>query len=264
MAAALHPSSQPQHGSPEPPPGGVAQAASGGGAPRGRGAAEGVPRDAAAHDRGSGRRDADHGVDPRAPKAHPRAPNPLAVGGFHRWYIGDMAIDSISPVMSASPLTSLSRPPETTPSARETAAQENDARRNAEAVSGASPAAFPAQAPDQRPRPRADRHAGPGGGHRRTRRDPSARPRRRSRAPRRALDTSTALRTASEAYQSEAAARDTIAQQQQETAPPASTSWPDGRTALQRTPSLPHGTSPSASGPSSRAVQRARADGGRH
>jgi hypothetical protein len=52
-----------------------------------------------------------------------------------------MAIDAISPVMSAAPLTTLSRPPETTPRAQESAAQENDARRIAESVSGASPAA---------------------------------------------------------------------------------------------------------------------------
>ena len=35
-----------------------------------------------------------------------------------------------------------SRPPETTPDARESAAQENDARRTAEAVSGAAPASI--------------------------------------------------------------------------------------------------------------------------
>jgi hypothetical protein len=54
-----------------------------------------------------------------------------------------MAIDSISAsssIMSPSALTRMSRPPETTPDAREAAAQENEARRNAEAVQGAAPA----------------------------------------------------------------------------------------------------------------------------
>jgi hypothetical protein len=123
-----------------------------------------------------------------------------------------MAIDSISPVMSASPLTSLSRPPETTPNARETAAQENDARRNAEAVSGASPAALA----------RPDQNAGPAQSGTRaevvatpdtegTLREASSQIARASSGP----ESSTALRSASEAYQSEAAARDTIARQQQ-------------------------------------------------
>jgi hypothetical protein len=54
-----------------------------------------------------------------------------------------MPVDSISPaspIMSASAMQNVSRPPETTPDARESAAQENDARRTAEAVSGAAPA----------------------------------------------------------------------------------------------------------------------------
>jgi hypothetical protein len=54
-----------------------------------------------------------------------------------------MAADSISsaaPIMAASVMQYRSRPPETTPDARESAAQENDARRTAEAVSGAAPA----------------------------------------------------------------------------------------------------------------------------
>ena len=128
-----------------------------------------------------------------------------------------MAIDSISPVMSASPLTSLSRPPETTPNARETAAQENDARRNAEAVSGASPAAL--ARPEQNAGPRRTRVLRAG-----TRaqvvatpdaegslREASSQIARASSAP----ESSAALRSASEAYQSEASARDTIARQQQ-------------------------------------------------
>jgi hypothetical protein len=128
-----------------------------------------------------------------------------------------MAIDSISPVMSASPLTSLSRPPETTPNAREAAAQDNDARRNAEAVSGASPAALerPAQeSPAQ--------NAGPTASGTRvpvvattdaegTLREASSQIARASAGP----ETSAALRNASEAYQSEASARDMVAKQQQ-------------------------------------------------
>jgi hypothetical protein len=54
-----------------------------------------------------------------------------------------MPVDSISsgsPIMSARPLTTLSRSPETTPDARESSRQENEARRVATAQSGASPA----------------------------------------------------------------------------------------------------------------------------
>jgi hypothetical protein len=123
-----------------------------------------------------------------------------------------MAIDSISPVMSASPLASLNRPPETTPNARETAAQENDARRNAEAVSGASPAA------QERPA----QSAGPSSVGTRvpvvatadtegSLREASSQIARASSGP----ESSAALRNASEAYQGEAAARDAVAKQQQ-------------------------------------------------
>jgi hypothetical protein len=123
-----------------------------------------------------------------------------------------MAIDSISPVMSAAPLTSLNRPPETTPNAREAAAQENEARRNAEAVSGASPAA----------QARPEQNAGPVASGTRvpvvatpdtegSLREASSQIARASSGP----SSSAALRNASEAYQSEAAARETIARQQQ-------------------------------------------------
>ena len=123
-----------------------------------------------------------------------------------------MAIDSISPVMSASPLTSLSRPPETTPNAREAAAQENDARRNAEAVSGASPAA----------RQNLQQNAGPTSAGTRVQvvatpdtegslREASSQIARASSGP----ESSAAQRNASEAYQTEASARDTMARQQQ-------------------------------------------------
>lgn len=53
---------------------------------------------------------------------------------------------AISPV-SQNVAIARSRPPEVTPDAREIAAQENDARRIAEAVSGASPAHL--QGPDE-------------------------------------------------------------------------------------------------------------------
>jgi len=123
-----------------------------------------------------------------------------------------MATDSISPVMSASPLTSLSRPPETTPSARETAAQENNARRTAESVSGASPASQ--GRPEQNSGPVAEG----------TRVQVNATPdaevslREASSQIARASSgsaSSAALRNASEAYQNEASARDAMARQQQ-------------------------------------------------
>ena len=123
-----------------------------------------------------------------------------------------MAIDSISPVVAAAPLTSLSRPPETTPNARETAAQENDARRNAEAVSGASPSS----------QGRPEQNAGPVASGTRVPvvatpdtegsiREASSQIARASSGP----ESSAALRNASEAYQSQASARETIARQQQ-------------------------------------------------
>ncbi len=49
--------------------------------------------------------------------------------------------------MATSAMQNLSRPPETTPDARESAAQENDARRTAEAVSGAAPASISSVSP---------------------------------------------------------------------------------------------------------------------
>ncbi len=123
-----------------------------------------------------------------------------------------MAIDSVSPIMAPSPLTSLSRPQETTPDARETAAQENDARRIAESVSGASPAA----------QSRPEENSGPVSEGTRVQitaapdaegslREAASQIARASSGP----DTSAALREASQAYQSEASARDAIAQQQQ-------------------------------------------------
>ena len=114
--------------------------------------------------------------------------------------------------MSASPLTNLSRPPETTPNAREVAAQENDAGRNAESVSGASPAT----------QSRPENTTGPvsTGARVQVAASPDAEGSLREAASAIARaasgpDTSAALRNASEAYQSEANARGTIAQQQQ-------------------------------------------------
>ena len=115
--------------------------------------------------------------------------------------------------MSPSPLTSLSRPPETTPDARETAAQQNDARRTAESVSGASPAS----------QARPEDSAGPASAGTRvpvvatpdtegTLREAAS---QISRASSAGPDSSAALRNASEAYQGEAAAQDARARQQQ-------------------------------------------------
>ena len=49
-------------------------------------------------------------------------------------------VSSISPISNPSPMQQISRPPETTPTAVESARQENEARRTSEAESGASPA----------------------------------------------------------------------------------------------------------------------------
>jgi len=114
--------------------------------------------------------------------------------------------------MAASPLTTLSRPPETTPDARETASQENDARRIAESVSGASPAA----------QGRPQESSGPVSEGTRTQvvaapdtegslREAASQIARASSS----ADTSAAVRNASEAYQAQASARDAMARQQQ-------------------------------------------------
>lgn len=123
-----------------------------------------------------------------------------------------MAIDSISPVVSAAPLTTLSRPPETTPNARETAAQENDARRVAQSVSGASPASQGRPVENSGPVNTGTRvpvvaTADTEG----TLREASSQIARASSGP----DSSAALRNASEAYQSEASAREAVLKQRQ-------------------------------------------------
>jgi len=122
-----------------------------------------------------------------------------------------MAIDAISPVMSASPLTTLSRPPETAPRAQESAAQDNDARRIAESVSGASPAA----------QGRPQEASGPTSTGTRVQvvaspdsegslRESQLQLARSSSGP----ESSASARTASEAYQAQAAAMENLAQQQ--------------------------------------------------
>jgi hypothetical protein len=122
-----------------------------------------------------------------------------------------MAINSTSPIMSTGPLTTLSRPPETTPNAREAAAQENDARRIAEASSGASPAV----------QTRPEENSGSSSTRVQivatpdtegTLREAQSQIARASSGP----DSSAALRQASEAYQSQAMARQNLAQQQQD------------------------------------------------
>jgi hypothetical protein len=114
--------------------------------------------------------------------------------------------------MSASPLTTLSRPPETTPNAREAAAQETDARQVAQSVSGASPAAQGRPEDASGPVSTGTRVAvNPTPDAEGSLREASAQIARASNGP----DTSASLRNASEAYQSQAAARDTMAQQQQ-------------------------------------------------
>ena len=122
-----------------------------------------------------------------------------------------MAIDSVSPVMSASPLTSLSRPPETTPDARETAAQENDARRTAESVSGAAPAVQAGPENNAAPAETRVPVVATPDTEGSLREAASQIARASSAGP----DSSAALRNASEAYQSEAAAQDALARQQQ-------------------------------------------------
>jgi len=120
-------------------------------------------------------------------------------------------MDAISPVMSASPLSTISRPQETTPRAQEALAQENDATRIAQSVSGASPAA----------QARPEQSAGPTNAGTRTQiaaepdtegalRESQAQLARASEAPQ---NTSTA-RAASEAYQAQASAMANLTQQQ--------------------------------------------------
>lgn len=96
--------------------------------------------------------------------------------------------------MSAPPLTSLSRPPETTPDARVTAAPARPEENNAPVAAETRVQVAPTPDAEGSLREAASQIA----------RASSAGP-----------DSSAALRNASEAYQSEAAAQDAVARQQQ-------------------------------------------------
>jgi len=121
-----------------------------------------------------------------------------------------MAVDSISsgsPIMSASALATVSRPPETTPDARESATQENDARRVAASESGASPATL----------------SGPEGSRVAVVAAPNdaessyqSASAEISRAYQGGSPSPSELRSASDAYRTESAARDDLARQQQD------------------------------------------------
>ena len=120
-----------------------------------------------------------------------------------------MAIESISspsPIVAARPLSQLSRPPETTPDAREAAAQENDARRIAVAERGASPVRL--EGPEGS---RVSIVAVPNDAEG-SLRTASAEV---SRAYQGGEPSPSQMRSASEAYRVEAAARDDLARQQQ-------------------------------------------------
>ena len=122
-----------------------------------------------------------------------------------------MAIESIGSISPATPLTTLSRPPETTPTAQEQEAQETDARRTAESVSGASPAYLTG--------PEETNNASAVGTRTTVQSSPDTETtlRQSSAEIARAENAgSTAnVRQASEAYQAEASARTDMAQQQQ-------------------------------------------------
>ncbi len=116
------------------------------------------------------------------------------------------SISSISPSVAASPLSTLSRPPETTPTASEAVAQEGDALRELEANAAAAASATPAQ-----------NQAGP------TNVVPvSSNPELQYQQASSQISEAAAggspspaeLRAASAAYQAEASARDQMAQQQ--------------------------------------------------
>jgi hypothetical protein len=129
-----------------------------------------------------------------------------------------MTIESVAAVPSISgypAVTRISRPVEVTPDAREVARQENDARRIAESVSGASPAYL--NGPDGQP-------VAVSGG---TRANIVAVPTEPegalqnakaqiARAYSEGETTPVDMRNASEAYRAEAAARDDLARRQQQ------------------------------------------------
>jgi hypothetical protein len=128
-----------------------------------------------------------------------------------------MAIDSISPVspiMPQGPMTRSNRPQETAPDARVTAARENDARNEAAAVSGASPAYQAGNAQNANPsvvgtRMNVSPVTNDAEG---SLREASA---QISRATQAGSQTPADMRAASQAYNAEAGARDEIARQRQ-------------------------------------------------
>jgi hypothetical protein len=128
-----------------------------------------------------------------------------------------MAIDSISPVspiMSQGPMTRVNRPQETTPDARVAAARENNARNEAAAVSGASPAYQAGGTQNANPsvvgtRTSVSPVAGDAEG---SLREASA---QISRATQVGSQTPVDMRAASQAYTAEAGAQEDIARQQQ-------------------------------------------------
>ena len=125
-----------------------------------------------------------------------------------------MAIDSIS---GSAPLSTLSRPPETTPNAREAVEQENDARRTAEAVQGAAPST---QSRPQEPAESLET-VGPRSNVVPASNSAELSYQDASQALSRAngngdQPSASEMRAASEAYRAEAAARDQVAQQQQQ------------------------------------------------
>jgi hypothetical protein len=133
-----------------------------------------------------------------------------------------MAIDalgSISPIAQVSSIPSAvsraaqSRPPETTPEAREAASQENDARRTAAAESGASPAYLAGPQESSSPSAVGTRvYVQASADTETTLRASSA---EISRAYAGSETSAADMRSASEAYQAASAARSDMARQQQ-------------------------------------------------
>ncbi|HTZ51452.1 MAG TPA: hypothetical protein VMF68_07330 [Spirochaetia bacterium] len=122
-----------------------------------------------------------------------------------------MAIDAISPVMSAAPLSTVSRPQQTTPSAQQALAQENDAKRIAQSTSGASPAAL--ARPEENAGPTSVGTRSPVAATPDTEgslRESQAQLARASEGP----QTTSTARAVSEAYQAQASAMQNLSQQQ--------------------------------------------------
>jgi hypothetical protein len=133
-----------------------------------------------------------------------------------------MAIESVSRVLPPASISASRRPPETTPTARESASQENDARRVAESVSGASPATLGTLTPSPVNQPQAVQSgvgtrvtvvpAPQAGDTEGALREVSS---RITRASSEAETAGASARVASEAYAAQASARQDLARQQQ-------------------------------------------------